>query len=359
MRAMIPSAILFLFLLLVSLPSSHQFSTTTTLLATITPSTPQQLGEFTRINRRLTESARPIVEHYDLTIPRNVAFNGDHQRGSHATDTNFGVPLIPYNMATTFQERLVKKASSPSSSSIADSLITLSHSPVYTLGSGPQKTANILLNQPSSPHQTTPIPIIPTRRGGEVTFHGPGQLVVYPILNLNSKYKKDLHWYLRGVEEVIIRGVRLASVDLLKGGRGLEEIPNLVRLPGVTGVFLPTSNSDSSTPPPPNYKVSSLGISARHWITLHGASLNVFPQSLIGYTGIKACGLENVEAGCLWNWFKDHGIIDESTERERVWLAVKRGVVEAFSEVFECNIVEPQHGAAFHVDEGEMTGEWL
>jgi lipoyl(octanoyl) transferase len=364
-------------LLLLSLPYGNPFSSTS-LYATSPPTTSQQLGSFIPIGRRL-QSPRPLVEHYDLTILKNVV-QVVGQSSARPYDDMTNPPLIPYNSGTAFQETLVRRSLlSPQRNSI----ITLCHSPVYTMGSGPEKESNILVQQQrrsssySQQQQRPPttaaasIPIITTRRGGEITYHGPGQLVLYPILNLNtidgsSQYKKDLHWYLRGVEEVIIRGVRRAATNLNQGVD--DDFQDLIRMPGITGVFLPppsTSLSSESSPPPPLLKVSSLGISSRHWITLHGASLNILPQSLSGYSGIKACGLEDVEAGCLLDWFVECGIIkhplsggDDAIEA-RVFEAVKLGIVDAFAEVFECEIINPQNGSIFQFNDEEGTGEWV
>ena len=79
-----------------------------------------------------------------------------------------------------------------------DTLLLLQHPPVYTLGAG--STTDHLRFDPASP----PHPLYRTERGGEVTYHGPGQLVLYPIMNLKM-HMQDLHWYLRSLEEVVIR----------------------------------------------------------------------------------------------------------------------------------------------------------
>lgn len=82
----------------------------------------------------------------------------------------------------------------------SDHVVLLQHPPVYTLGAGST------LDHLRFPSDDPPFPLHRTERGGEVTYHGPGQLVLYPILNLRN-HQQDLHWYLRGLEEVVIRCV--------------------------------------------------------------------------------------------------------------------------------------------------------
>ncbi len=84
---------------------------------------------------------------------------------------------------------------------VAGFLLLVQHPPVYTLGSG-SSLAHLGFDPASPPH-----PLFRTERGGEVTFHGPGQLVIYPIINLR-RFQTDLHWYLRSLEDVIIRWAR-------------------------------------------------------------------------------------------------------------------------------------------------------
>ena len=96
----------------------------------------------------------------------------------------------------------------------ADAILLLQHPPVFTLGSG--STLSNLRFDPANP----PAPLFRTERGGEVTGHSPGQLVAYPLLNLRN-HQQDLHWYLRSLEEVIIRSVDLAD-PCTQGQRNFE-----------------------------------------------------------------------------------------------------------------------------------------
>jgi lipoyl(octanoyl) transferase len=140
---------------------------------------------------------------------------------------------------------------------IPDTLIFVEHPDVITLGRRLSAAANVL----------TPgdIPVVEIERGGDVTYHGPGQLVGYPILKLESD-ERDLHLYLRNLEEALI-GVC--------GELGLEGVRN----PGWTGVWIGPR------------KVASLGIAVRRWVTMHGFALNV-ATDLTRFTAINPCGLE-------------------------------------------------------------------
>ena len=112
-------------------------------------------------------------------------------------------------------------------------------------------------------------------RGGEVTYHCPGQLVGYPILNL-QRYRKDLHWYLRQLEEVLIR---VLAVYGLQGSR----------IPAFTGVWLE------------GRKVAAIGIKVSRWITMHGFALNVCPD-MTGFKRIVPVGIADKSVGSLAEW---------------------------------------------------------
>ncbi len=147
-----------------------------------------------------------------------------------------------------------------------DGLLLLTHPPVYTLGQG---SALKFLRGDLDP---IPFEIHRTERGGEVTYHGPGQWVGYPILNL-KRHQTDLHWYLRQLEQVVIDV--LADLDL----------PG-ERISGLTGVWLQGS------------KVAAVGIRVRRWISFHGFSLNVCPD-LDHYQAIIPCGIADRPVGSL------------------------------------------------------------
>ncbi len=145
-----------------------------------------------------------------------------------------------------------------------DLLLLVEHDPVYTLGRGTQATS-----LPVSPEllRASGAEVVEIERGGDVTWHGPGQLVGYPIIHL-SLHREDLHWYLRTLEGALIDA--LAELGL-RGGREA----------GKTGVWVGGG------------KIASIGIHVKQWVTLHGFALNVHPD-LAWFTRIVPCGLDGV-----------------------------------------------------------------
>ncbi len=145
-----------------------------------------------------------------------------------------------------------------------DLLILVEHPPVVTLGRS-SKQKNLV----SSPEflASRGVELFEVERGGDATFHGPGQLVGYPIIDL-TRHKKDLHWYLRSVEEALIRS--LAAF----------EIP-AERNTGFTGVWTG------------GRKIASIGVHARDWVTWHGFALNV-ATDLNYFDLIVPCGIDGV-----------------------------------------------------------------
>ncbi|XP_026459241.1 octanoyltransferase LIP2p, chloroplastic-like [Papaver somniferum] len=120
--------------------------------------------------------------------------------------------LVPYEKAWSWQKLIVKKRQVliEKNEDFADTLLILQHHPVYTLGTSSSEEY-LKFDIKDAPYD-----IYRTERGGEVTYHGPGQLVMYPIINLRY-HKTDLHWYLRALEEVVIRV--LSSAFSIKGSR--------------------------------------------------------------------------------------------------------------------------------------------
>ena len=143
------------------------------------------------------------------------------------------------------------------SGQIDDQLLLVEHFPVYTLGKNTPKE-HLLTKESDN------ISIIQTDRGGDITFHGPGQLVGYPILDLNQ-YKRSITWYMRELEQLII--------DVLK-----EYDINAERKKGLTGVWVKGK------------KIAALGVRISKWVTMHGFSLNINPD-LKYYQGIIPCGI--------------------------------------------------------------------
>lgn len=145
-----------------------------------------------------------------------------------------------------------------------DILLLVEHDPVYTLGRGTEATS---LPLPVSALEARGATVVEVERGGDVTWHGPGQLVGYPIFHL-STHREDLHWYLRTLEGALIDA--LAQL----------EIP-AERVTGKTGVWTR------------GRKIASLGIHVKQWVTLHGFALNIDPE-LEWFEAIVPCGLHGV-----------------------------------------------------------------
>jgi lipoyl(octanoyl) transferase len=166
--------------------------------------------------------------------------------------------LIDFHEAYTLQERL---AFGVAAGSDEETLLLLEHPPIYTIGSG-GSDKNIL--DPS-------VAAVRINRGGDITFHGPGQLVGYPIIDL-SRRGRDLHRYLRFLEEIVIRIAAEFGVAAH-------------RISGKSGVWT------GSRPVPA--KLACIGVGVRRWVTMHGFALNVttdpYPFSLINPCGIVAC----------------------------------------------------------------------
>ena len=148
---------------------------------------------------------------------------------------------------------------------LADDLLMLvEHPPVITLG---RSTKEGNLRATTDLLAARGVELYDVERGGDVTFHGPGQLVGYPIMNL-ERHTQDLHWYLRQLEEVMIRA--LAAFHLVAS-----------RNPGKTGVWVG------------NRKIASIGVHARQWVTWHGFALNV-TTDLSYFDLMVPCGIPDV-----------------------------------------------------------------
>ena len=165
---------------------------------------------------------------------------------------NLGIK--PYKEVWDLQKELVEKRRN---GQINDTLILVEHEPVYTLGKNADEN-HILQHSPQD------VKTYHVERGGDVTFHGPGQLVGYPILDLHN-YKKSISWYMRSLEQLIID-------TLAEYGITAE------RKVGLTGVWVGDE------------KIAALGVRVTRWVTMHGFALNVTPD-LIYYSSIIPCGI--------------------------------------------------------------------
>jgi lipoyl(octanoyl) transferase len=169
--------------------------------------------------------------------------------------------LVPYGEAWELQRSL---AAAVIEGSAPDTILFLEHPPVVTLG---RRTAEDELHVPAE----TQVEIVETDRGGKSTFHGPGQLVCYPILDLH-RHGKDVKLYVRNLEEALLRTL---------AGFGVEG----QRIVGLTGVWL--------LPPP--RKIASIGVRVSRWVTTHGYALNVDLDPAPFTEWITACGLEDAQ----------------------------------------------------------------
>ncbi len=167
--------------------------------------------------------------------------------------------LTPYGEAWELQRSL---AGAVSQGAIPDTVLFLEHPPVVTLG---RRADEAELHLPDGAE----VEVVETDRGGKSTYHGPGQLVCYPILDLN-RYGRDVKKYCRDLEEAVIRTIAALGVE----GERIEEL---------TGVWL--------TNPP--RKIASIGVHISRWITTHGYALNVDLDPAPFTDWITACGLED------------------------------------------------------------------
>jgi lipoyl(octanoyl) transferase len=200
---------------------------------------------------------------------------------------------MPYGRALTLQERLV---AARREGTIPDQLVLLEHPHVITLGSGSDES-HVLADPEELARRG--IQRFDVGRGGDVTYHGPGQLVGYPILDLRPD-RTDLHRYLRDLEDVLIRALRTWGVV------GERE-------PGLTGVWVGGS------------KIAAIGVRVSSgWITSHGFALNV-STDLDFFGTLVPCGLSGRAVTSL------ERVLDRSLDPAEV----RRAVVEAFAVVFE------------------------
>jgi lipoyl(octanoyl) transferase len=199
--------------------------------------------------------------------------------------------LTPYGEAFALQRSL---AAAIRDGLLAETVILLEHEPVITLGRRTDEHAELHLPDGVA------VEIVETNRGGKSTYHGPGQLVCYPILDLN-RHGRDLKQYVRDLEAAIIRTV--AAFGVVAG-----------RIDGLTGVWL--------TPPP--RKICSIGVHASRWVTTHGYALNVDLDPAPFTEWITACGLEDAQFTTMARELRRPVTVDE----------VRPVAAAAISEVF-------------------------
>jgi lipoyl(octanoyl) transferase len=207
----------------------------------------------------------------------------------------------PYGEAWELQRSLAEavKEGGP------DTVLFLEHPPVITLG---RTTGAGELHVPSDAE----VEVVETDRGGKSTFHGPGQLVCYPILDLN-RHGRDVKLYVRNLEEALIRTL---------GSFGLEG----TRIEGLTGVWLH----------PPPRKIASIGVHISRWVTTHGYALNVDLDPAPFTNWITACGLEDAAFTTMARELERPLTVDD----------VRPAAADAIAEVFDLGVSEGSTGRA-------------
>jgi len=205
---------------------------------------------------------------------------------------------IHYKKAYNMQLELLEKRKNDE---INDTLLLVEHPPVFTIGTS-GTSDNITVSKDFL--KKSGIDVFETNRGGDITYHGPGQIVGYPILNL-KEHKKDLHWLLRSYEEIFIR--------LLKK----EYDITAERIKGLTGVWVGDE------------KITAIGVGVRHWITYHGFAFNINPN-LNHFSYIIPCGIQDKGVTSL-----EKTLGYEVEEKE-----VMEKVIKYFAEVFNMEVLD-------------------
>jgi len=206
---------------------------------------------------------------------------------------------IPYGEALEFQRRAV---ASRAAGACGDAIWFAEHEPVLTVGRAGRAES---LRASEAMLRARGVAIVPVERGGDITYHGPGQIVAYPILALaDLPSGRDLHRYLRDLEEVLIQA--LAAYGLRAG-----------RCPPYTGVWVG------------ELKVAAIGVAVRRWITFHGFALNVDPD-LTHFDWIHPCGIRHLGVTSM------RSLLGEAPPKAQVLARLR----ESFAEVWHRPVVE-------------------
>lgn len=202
---------------------------------------------------------------------------------------------VSYGIAWEIQRQMVQERRN---GQCEDSIILLEHDPVFTIGRAGSRN-NIIV--PDTKLKTEAVNVFEVDRGGDITYHGPGQLVAYPIMDL-TLHGRDLHLYVRQLEEVIIRTIALYGIE------GWRE-------QGLTGVWTEKG------------KVAAIGVGVKGWVSMHGFALNVNPD--MKYFGmINPCGITNRPVASMRGFGIKASLED-----------VADVLLEKFAEVFEFEII--------------------
>lgn len=210
--------------------------------------------------------------------------------------------LVPYGEALALQRALAEERLAGRLRE--DALLLLEHPPVVTLGRGARETS-----LPADPGalRARGIEVFEIERGGDVTYHGPGQLVGYPIFDL-TRHRQDLHWYLRRLEDALITALAALGIPA-------------ERNPGFTGVWTR------------GRKIASIGIHVRQWVTWHGFALNV-TTDLSPFSLIVPCGIPDVVMTSVEKQLVGRRPDAQAPSGSQLARELRSAVVEAFVSTF-------------------------
>ena len=211
---------------------------------------------------------------------------------------------VPYADALALQHRLVDARKC---GALNDALLLLEHPPVFTLGRN-ARDENILASREFLRQQG--IDVFRVERGGDVTYHGPGQLVGYPILDLRD-FRMDVGWFVRSMEEMLIRVLG----DFGIRGKRIEKL---------VGVWI-----DQASPMQPEAKIAQIGARIEQWITYHGFALNVDPK-LAHFDLIVPCGISDKAVTSMAR------VLNQPVDPR----AVRECVAARFGQVFGTEMIE-------------------
>lgn len=175
---------------------------------------------------------------------------------------------LPYDQALDRQRKAV---AARKANAAPDRLFFVEHPPVFTIGARANAAQHLLWSPAEC--QSHGVTVQPSNRGGDITYHGPGQLVGYPVISI--AHSKDLHAYLRDLESVLINALATFAI-------------HATRRQGLTGIWLQ------------NRKIAAIGVAVQSWITYHGFALNLNPN-LHHFSGIIPCGLHNAAVTSIHN----------------------------------------------------------
>jgi len=187
-----------------------------------------------------------------------------------------------------------------------DLLLLVEHDPVVTLGRGTRQSS---LPLPEPVLRERGYEVVEVERGGDVTVHAPGQLVGYPIIDL-QQHKPDLHWYLRQLEETMIRG--LAELGI-----------SAERNPGKTGVWVS------------GRKIGSIGVHVKRWVTLHGFALNVTTDLRL-FNVVVPCGID----GVVMTSVRNESVGSDESDGSDLWAETRHAIIDGFATAFSVQMDE-------------------